>query len=387
MESRMHGITFYESNHDFESAIGSFLIAGLSNNYKFLYLMPEKDVASLRSVILSRKQTVEGLVREKAIEIIDPRRAYLSNGSFDPERQVKFLEDFALKALEEGFNGLCVAGEGTALLDSAIPLCKTIRYEAAVNDLIEKLPIIANCLYNPSRMDQKSVLEISRLHPYVHRTGEFSMNEDYYSLSRKSVEFGGASRLDICRGTADSLLRLFRIKSIYVENHEKNVSDLAIAIADEMSLDSFTKACLEMAGKIHDIGMNSLFLDMISRPGPLHSFEKVLLREHPSTGFEISKGVPLPEEVSNAILHHHERVDGSGYPNGLKGSEISLEGSIIAVSEVVAAMSFYRPYREKYGTEYALSEIITNCGSLYRTEVAEACSNVFSKGFAFDSDS
>lgn len=119
------------------------------------------------------------------------------------------------------------------------------------------------------------------------------MNEDYYSLSRKSVEFGGASRLDICRGTADSLLRLFRIKSIYVENHEKNVSDLAIAIADEMSLDSFTKACLEMAGKIHDIGMTSLFLDMISRPGPLHSFEKVLLREHPSTGFEISKGVPF----------------------------------------------------------------------------------------------
>ncbi|WP_367362399.1 HD-GYP domain-containing protein [Mesotoga sp.] len=87
------------------------------------------------------------------------------------------------------------------------------------------------------------------------------------------------------------------------------------------------------------------------------------------------------------MLHHHERVDGSGYPNGLKGSEISLEGSIIAVSEVVAAMSFYRPYREKYGTEYALSEIITNCGSLYRTEVAEACSNVFSKGFAFDGDS
>lgn len=387
MKFGSHSIAQYNNNEAFGIALDSFLSEGLSNNVKLLYLGTESDFTVLKRILHGRESSIDELIQAKSLELVETSQSYLKQGTFDPDSLIMFLEKAVLDAVKEGFEGLCVAGKGTPILESGTRLEKLLEYEASVNDLVEEFPIVATCLYNTARMDRKNVLEISRLHPHVLRMGEFSMNDDYYTAPERAVEFDIASRLDICRGTADSLLQMFKVKSIYVEAHEDNVSRLAVAIADEMGLDSLTKACIEMAGKIHDVGMISLFLDMVSRPGPLQSFELKLLQEHPRTGYELTKGVPFPYKVSNAILQHHERMDGSGYPDGLTGSEISLEGCILAVSEVVSAMSFYRPYRATHGVEFALAEIMKNSGSLYRADVVESCLAVFRKGFSFAENS
>ncbi|WP_292590285.1 MULTISPECIES: MEDS domain-containing protein [unclassified Mesotoga] len=387
MKFGSHNIALYNNSKAFRITLDSVLSEGLFNNAKILYLGAESEFTVLKKILLDRESSIDELLEAKSLELIETTQSYLKQGTFDPDSSIMFLEKAVMDALKEGFEGLCVAGIGTPIFESGARLEKLLEYEASVNDLVEEFPIAAICLYDTARMDRKNVLEISRLHPYVHRTGEFSMNDDYCSAPDRDIEFDIASRLDICRGTADSLLEMFKIKSIYVEAHEVNVSRLAVAIADEMGLDSFTKVCIEMAGKIHDIGMISLFLDMISRPGPLHSFELKLLQEHPRTGFELTKRVPFPDKVSNAILQHHERMDGSGYPDGLTGSEISLEGCILAVSEVVSAMSFYRPYRTTYGVKFALAEIAKNSGSLYHAGVVESCIAVFRKGFSFAENS
>ncbi len=385
MKSDTHSVCLYGSAHDLRKAINTFLKEGLSKNYKLLYFGPERDVIPSKETTDGLPYNLDDLLGSKTLEIIDFEKSYVKNGVFDPVRQISFLQEAAVRAIKEGYNGLGVAGEGTAILESGTKMEELLKYEASVSDLVEESPVTAYCLYDSSRIDQSSALEISRLHPYTLRESGFSVNEDYYRAPRRTLEYDTASRLDICRGTANSLLQMFRMKSIYVEEHEENVSKLASAIAKEMALDSFTMACLEMAGKIHDLGMNSMFLDMLTRPGPLHALEARLLRRHPITGFEISRGVPFPDKVSYAVFQHHERIDGSGYPNGLKDSEISLEGSILAVSEVVAAMSFYRPYRKPYGVEYSLDQIDKNKGSLYRTEVVEACLTAFENGFSFES--
>jgi len=387
MKFGSHSIALYNNNEAFRIALDSILGEGLSNNVKILCLGAESYFTILKKILLDSESSIDELLEAKSLELVETTQSYLRQGTFNPKSSIMFLEKAVLNAQKEGFEGLCVAGMGTPILESGTGLEKLLEYEASVNDLVEEFPLVATCLYDTARMDRKNVLEISRLHPYVLRMGEFSMNDDYYSAPDRAIEFDIASRLDICRGTADSLLQMFKIKSIYVEAHEDNVSRLAVSIADEMGLDSFTKACIEMAGKIHDVGMISLFLDMISRPGPLQSFEWKLLQEHPRTGFELTKGVPFPGKVSNAILQHHERMDGSGYPNGLTGSEISLEGYILAVSEVVSAMSFYRPYRDTHGVKFALDEIVKNSGSLYHTDVVESCLAVFKKGFAFEENS
>ncbi|MGC9322370.1 MAG: HD-GYP domain-containing protein [Kosmotogaceae bacterium] len=371
----------------FRIALDSILGEGLSNNVKILCLGAESYFTILKKILLDSESSIDELLEAKSLELTETTQSNLRQGTFDPNRSIMFLEKVVLNALREGFEGLCVAGMGTPILESGASLERLLEYEASVNDLVVEFPLVATCLYDTARMDRKNVLEISRLHPYVLRMGEFSMNDDYCSAPDRAMDFYIASHLDICRGTADSLLQMFKIKSIYVEAHEDNVSRLAVAIADEMGLDSFTKSCIEMAGKIHDVGMISLFLDMISRPGPLQSFEWKLLQEHPRTGFELTKGVPFPGKVSDAILQHHERMDGSGYPNGLTGSEISLEGCILAVSEVVSAMSFYRPYRDTHGVKFALDEIVKNTGSLYHADVVESCLAVFKKGFAFEENS
>lgn len=385
MKSDTHSISLYGTARDLRTAIDTFLKEGLSNNYRLLYFGPERDVISFKETVSGHAYNLNDLLGSKTLEIIDFERSYIENGVFDPVRQIGFLQKATLKAIKEGYNGLSVAGEGTAILESGTKTEELLKYEASVNDLVEESPVTAYCLYDSSRIDRRNALEISRLHPHTLRESEFSVNQDYYRAPRRTLEYDSASRLDICRGTANSLLQMFRIKSIYVEEHEENVSKLASAIAKEMALDSFTVTCLEMAGKIHDLGMNSMFLDMLTRPGPLHALETRLLRKHPITGFEISRGVPFPDKVSYAILQHHERIDGSGYPNGLKDSGIGLEGGILAVSEVVAAMNFYRPYRKPFGLEYSLDEIDRNRGSLYRTEVVEACLSAFENGFSFES--
>jgi len=176
-------------------------------------------------------------------------------------------------------------------------------------------------------------------------------------------------------------------KDPYTAGHQRNVSDLAVAIGKTMGLDEETCDCLRVSGLLHDIGKISIPTEILTRPGKLTAIEFSLIKEHSKNGYNILKEIDLPWPVADIVLQHHERLDGSGYPEGLKGDVIRLESKIIAVADVVEAMASHRPYREALGLEAAIDEIVKESGRLYDPTVVEACVKVLEDGYSLTDQS
>lgn len=168
----------------------------------------------------------------------------------------------------------------------------------------------------------------------------------------------------------------------YTAGHQLRTADIARAIATEIGLPLERIDGLRIAGSVHDIGKLSIPAEILSKPTKLSELEFTLIQEHVLRGYEILKNVDSPWQLAQIVYQHHERMDGSGYPNHLEGEEILMDARILAVADVVEAMSSHRPYRSALGEDAALKEIENNRGILYDTNVADACLRVFrEKGF------
>ena len=182
----------------------------------------------------------------------------------------------------------------------------------------------------------------------------------------------------------NAMVKIVETRDPYTAGHQQNVADLATAIAREMKLDDIRIDRLRTAAVIHDIGKMYIPSDILSKPGKLSEIEYNLIKTHPHYGYEIVKDMDFHCSVAQAILQHHERLDGSGYPGGIKGDEIILEAKILVVADVVEAMAADRPYRPAQGLNKALEEISINKGKLYDPAVADACQELFKSGrFSF----
>lgn len=170
----------------------------------------------------------------------------------------------------------------------------------------------------------------------------------------------------------------------YTAGHQRRVAELAVAIGGEMGLSGEITDGLYFGGLIHDIGKISVPTEILGKPGRLNDIEYGLIKTHSETGFEIIKDIDFPWPVPQMILQHHERMDGSGYPQGLGGEQILLEARILAVADVVEAMSANRPYRAGLGMQAALDEITRKRGAGLDAVVVDACLRLIrEKGFAF----
>ncbi len=175
----------------------------------------------------------------------------------------------------------------------------------------------------------------------------------------------------------ETLANVIVARDFYTAGHQKRVANLASAIAAKLNLPLHTIEGIELSALIHDIGKIAVPAEILTKPSKLSSFELAMLRNHVQTGYDILKNMNFPWNIAQIILEHHERVDGSGYPNGLKGDSICEEARIIAVADTVEAMSSDRPYRKSKGIEAALEEITMNRGILYDDRVVDACLDVF----------
>lgn len=184
------------------------------------------------------------------------------------------------------------------------------------------------------------------------------------------------------RGTIQAMSVAVSTRDPYTADHQKRVADLARAIAKEMKLDSHCIDGIRLASMIHDIGKISVPAEILSRPTKLTEIEFRMVEEHPQAGYDILKSIDFPWPIARMVLEHHERMDGSGYPNGLTGEHILMESRILALADVVEAICSHRPYRPALGVEVALQEIEINRGILYDRDVVDACSRLFrEKGF------
>ncbi|MDQ7836002.1 MAG: response regulator [Humidesulfovibrio sp.] len=187
------------------------------------------------------------------------------------------------------------------------------------------------------------------------------------------------------RQTVRALASMAEKRDPYTAGHQQRVARLACAIGGEMGLPADSLEGLEVSGTLHDVGKVYVPAEILSKPARLSHMEMGIMKSHSEVGFEILREVNFPWPVARTVLEHHERLDGSGYPGGLKGTEISLEARILAVADVVEAMSSHRPYRAALGLPLALEEIKAGRGKVYDPEVVDACLALLNRGgFTFE---
>lgn len=182
----------------------------------------------------------------------------------------------------------------------------------------------------------------------------------------------------------DTLASIVETKDPYTSGHQKRVAALAVFIAKELGLDKDKIEAIHTAAMIHDIGKINIPASILVRPGKISDIEYDMIKTHPQLGYDMIKRIEFTWPIAKIILQHHEKLDGSGYPNGLKDKDILLEAKILAVADIVEAMSSHRPYRPALGIKQALKEIKKGKGKLYDAEVVKACVKIITKkGFKF----
>jgi PAS domain S-box-containing protein len=201
----------------------------------------------------------------------------------------------------------------------------------------------------------------------AHKRTEADLKETYATI-QKSLE-----------GTIRAVAKMAELRDPYTAGHQLRVAKLSAAIAREMHLPEDQINCIEIAANIHDVGKVYVPSEILSKPGKLTDLEFKMPMTHPQGSYDILRNIEFPWPIAQIVLQHHERMDGSGYPQGLKGEDIVLEARVLAVADVVEAMASHRPYRAALGLNEALEEIVMNKGKLYDAEIVEACERTFAE--------
>ena len=219
---------------------------------------------------------------------------------------------------------------------------------------------------------QKIILSVDR-DITVRKQMEEKLKQSYEQLQKN---FGAITQ---------TITSTVELRDPYTAGHQGRVAHLAQAIAREMNLAEEQANQIYTAGLIHDIGKISIPAEILSKAGKLNDIEFSLIKMHSQSGYDVLKNIEFPYPMAQWVLEHHERMNGSGYPYGLTGDKIGLEARIIAVADVVEAMSSHRPYRAALGIDAALAEIKKNKGILYDSAAVEACLRLFNeKGFKLE---
>jgi putative nucleotidyltransferase with HDIG domain len=177
--------------------------------------------------------------------------------------------------------------------------------------------------------------------------------------------------------TIQAIAATVETRDPYTAGHQKRVANIARAIGTQMNLPPDAIDAIRIAGAIHDIGKLSVPLEILSKPGKITDMEFAIIKEHSQTGYRILKDIDFPWPIAQIVLQHHERVDGSGYPQQLRHEEILLEARIIGVADVVEAIASHRPYRSALGIDKALDEISKDAGTHFDPIVVDACLTIF----------
>jgi PAS domain S-box-containing protein len=208
--------------------------------------------------------------------------------------------------------------------------------------------------------------ETQQIITIVRDVSERRLSEEALRASERSLD-------QALEGTVGVMGALAEMRDPYTAGHEQLVTRLAMAIGERMGLPEQSRRALRLAGQVHDIGKIAVPAEILSKPGRLSDMEFQLVRRHPQVGYEILSGIEFRLPIADIVHQHHERVDGSGYPQGLTGEQMLPEARILAVADVIEAMASHRPYRPALGIEAALEEVERGRGSVYDPDVVDAC--------------
>ncbi len=302
--------------------------------------------------ILSRDGTFVDFKAERDEDLIVPRSEIIGKNIHEsgfPEDYVSLIEDRVKKALDN---------MKPQALDYELKTPKgPSSYEARIVPLSEnEVVAVVRDITRRKRVEGELKLSLQRLHETI-------------------------------ESTLRAMAQILETRDPYTAGHQQRVATLTLAIGNEMNLPQDQIQGLHIAALIHDIGKIYVPAEILSRPTMLTESEFALLKTHPEVGYKILRNIQFKWPIAEIILQHHERLDGSGYPRGLKNGEIMLEARILAVADVVEAMQSHRPYRPTRGLKTTLEEISQNKVILYDPDVVDACLRLFNeKGFKFEID-
>ena len=238
----------------------------------------------------------------------------------------------------------------------------TVRYEGYYQKSAKFYDIFSTPLYNEDG-------SVSKLHISNDITAH-KQTESNLILSLEQLRHS-------LEGSIKAMSSTIEVKDPYTAGHQQRVSQLACAISNRMNLPQDQIEGIRLAACIHDLGKISIPSEILSKPGKLNEIEFMMIKAHPQIGYEILRTIDFPWPISQVVLQHHERNNGSGFPNGLFENQILLEAKILGVADVVEAMASYRPYRPALGIDAALGEITNNSGVLYDKDIVLTCTKLF----------
>ncbi|KPA15821.1 chemotaxis protein CheY [Candidatus Magnetomorum sp. HK-1] len=281
------------------------------------------------------------------------------------------------------------------LLDVLMPfmdgfeICRRLKSNPALRDI----PII----FITGKGDETDIAEGFKLGAVDYVTKPFHMSEietriEYHLtyqhtnkdinqrniILEQKVQEKNADIKKMLEATISAMSQMFENNDPSTAGHQQRVAKLATDIAKAMNLNNDQIESIRISALIHDIGKIRIPDAILSRPGPLLQSEFDLIRIHPQVGYDLVKHIPFPWPVANIILQHHEKLDGSGYPNGLKGDEIYIESKIICVADVAEAMNSHRPYRPALGIDITEGELIKNKNILFDPQAVDICMSLIS---------
>ena len=378
-----------------------FMEAGIRRGEKCLYIVEAHRADEVRQRL--RKAGMDVTAYQAAGQLVfHEGESYTKSLSFDPNRVIALLIREAEKAMDQGYPLLRVTDEMSWALPGRPGSGKVLEYEAKLNrDFFPRYPCLALCQYHQAKFDAEIIKGAIMTHPLVARGDHIYRNSHYISPDRflgerrthheverllESIEAESENR-QRARATQEAfgeIAHVIEARDPYSAGHQERVTRLACGIAEEMGLSIEQVDAIREAGLLHDIGKIHVPARVLTKPGQLDEEEFAEIKAHPKAGSDLLKRMRFPYPIPDIVLQHHERMDGSGYPHGLSGEDILLEARIMAVADVVEAMSLGRSYRDALGTAKALQDISWNKGVLYDADVVDACLRLFTeKGFRF----
>lgn len=262
-------------------------------------------------------------------------------------------------------------------------LCRVVRRAAQYKEVLDR----ARVLEEENLRYRRELEQTVKLRTLELETTNDRLREEVGEKRKTQVKLERSlARLEaVMVETIQSMATIVEKRDPYTAGHQSRVARLAKAIASQMGLTEETVRTTYLAALIHDVGKIAVPAEILSKPTRLSAVEFGLIKMHPVEGFEIIRNVEFPWPLATIVRQHHERLDGSGYPDGAQGDDIHVEARIIAVADVVEAMSSHRPYRPKLGLDVAMNEVQSNMGTLYDERAVKACHQlIFEKGFQLE---
>lgn len=383
--------------------MASYIYTRITNNEKYFFITGDIDTELVLDYLRAYVD-LDDYISSGKLSILNKSDAYSKEGKFEPKKMIALLKKLALEAIEEGFDSFGISGEISWVLDYEDGFQRIMDYEYMLNnEIFGTYPVSAVCRYNINAFSSKMIKNIIEVHPLIIWKGNLHENPFYFEvvntenidieqyqvkgMLKSIVDFTHvksrfhdqiknkekqyqALQLDILKNMVFTLTELLEIHDEYTKNHSENVASISMKIAKALGLSEERTTQIYYAGLVHDIGKAIIPIEIINKNGKLTEGEFDIIKKHSTYGYQaLIKSKDL-SEIANIVLQHHERIDGLGYPLGLRGDDIILESRILAIVDAYDAMTSDRSYRKALSHQEAVAELTRCSGTQFDAHIS-----------------